>query len=171
LGKKVKKYSDAKNRRWFGTSPKKTISGFMTGTAAKGEAAAAVTGGSQCDADSGDGKGAEAEGRSTLLDGCCCCTAEDTDERPSSVSVEAFSRPAASAAAGAASVVTAGAASVVTAGAASAAAGAASAAAAAASAAAGAASAVAARSVLLSGLLPLVSDSSFGFLARSAIIV
>jgi hypothetical protein len=147
---------------WFGTSPKKTISGFMTGTAAKGEAAAAVTGGSQWDADSGEGKGAEAEGRSTLLDGCCCCTAEDTDERPSSVSVEAFSRPAASAAAGAASAA---------AGAASAAAGAASAAAGAASAIAGAASAVVARSVLLSGLLLLVSDSSFGFLARSAIIV
>jgi len=80
------------------TSPKKTISGFMTGTAAKGESAAGVRGASVCDADSGEGKGAEAEGRPRLLDGCCCNAAEDTEERPSRVSVEAFSMPAASAA-------------------------------------------------------------------------
>ena len=94
------------------TSPKKTMSGFITGTLVNGDDADPVAGGEPrcCDADGGEGKGSE--GSPGQLSGSCCI-AEDTDDRPSSVTVEAFSMPAAAATAASAIAATTAAGSVL----------------------------------------------------------
>jgi hypothetical protein len=69
------------------------MSGFMTGTVAKGEVEVKA-GGSLCEAEGGEGNGADDEGSpGLLLDGWRLTATDDTEDRPSKVSVEAFSRP------------------------------------------------------------------------------